>query len=125
MTAQTVYGLGCFYGMIGGLAVSVLQRHPTRRGVWVPVSYLLLAATNLLAVVGGDPWLAGLLAGGGLAIGPLHQGRSLDLLLSAGGGLVVLTTAVWDRPPTTVSVFAAVVCAVMFVESLWSYRRTV
>lgn len=111
-------------GLIFGLAVARLQRHPARRGVWIPTGLGCLAIAFAVRVFGGPEWLTAALGGVCLAFAVCGAvGRAIGAwLLAVGFGVVALTTGSSEGGSAGIM---ALTTAVGFVVSLWSYRRPV
>src|SRR5262245_10692065 len=116
---------GFFTGIIVGYIVAHLQRHPTRRGVWVPIATALLVSGCIVTITHGYGWWLGVLLGisfavavsglVGKAIGPAAVCAVVAVLLMMANSL-----------PTLTSLLAmAVVSVGLLVVTLWSYRRPI
>ena len=103
MTAQQVFVLGCFWGTVCGSGAFILQHHPTRRRIWTPLGFLLVAIANVLVLEGSQLWLAGLLAGAGWIAGQAGSTRrALEFFAQLPVGVEVIWAVLWDMPPPVV-----------------------
>jgi 1-acyl-sn-glycerol-3-phosphate acyltransferase len=111
-------------GLLVGLTVARLQRHPTRRGVWVPAGFGILVAAFAVRASGGPEWLTAALGGTCLAFAVCGAvGRAIGAVaLAVGIGVVVLTTGPSEADSARTM---ALMTAVAFVVSFWCYRRPV
>src|SRR5580698_9404763 len=117
------FALGALAGFICGAAISLLQRHPTRRRIWVPIGFLPLGIANLVALADGLTWITGILAGGGMASSLAGSaGRTMHGVLLVGLAAAVVLMGYTELWTSNVKIVLASLCSVMFVSSLWLYR---
>jgi 1-acyl-sn-glycerol-3-phosphate acyltransferase len=108
-------------GCLLGFAIATLQRHPTRRRIWLPVGYGILVPATF---VGYLP-IIGLLYGiaVGLAASALHE-RAIGIFVLMSSAVAWFVVAMHDSGCLVRSCFA-LFFGVMFVFSLWKHRRPV
>jgi 1-acyl-sn-glycerol-3-phosphate acyltransferase len=118
--------LGSLGGLASGCSTAFLQRHPTRRQCWLPVGFALLLSAYLFTSLETAGWLVGAMAGFSLiaaAVGatPGAIGRR-ELVIAA---ILIFPTMELTRLVPAAPVVMATVCGLMFMASLWLYRRPV
>ena len=119
-----IYGFYC--GIVGGIPIVLLQRHPTRRQFWVALGFGLLTGAFVLTAVEDTGWFSGILAGLGFIGGVAGSTRGIiGRLVLIGSALVYLFASQSDHLSPILSRVMAFFCGTMFIATLWLYRRPV
>jgi 1-acyl-sn-glycerol-3-phosphate acyltransferase len=131
LSTQTYYAY--FGGVLAGCGIVQIQRHITRRKVWLPFGWCLLFLSSLIAAETGYGLMASSLAGAALAAGAAaHIPKAIAVLPFA--ALLALFALIKDLstrtfldglPTRDIAVALAILSGVVLPLSIWRNRRPI
>jgi 1-acyl-sn-glycerol-3-phosphate acyltransferase len=110
--------------IVGGL-MTLLQRHPTRQRMWLPIGFALLLIAQIVGLTSAARWVVELLAGFGFAacLSLLRTQSALSGIAVVAGIATAFLTAFAYRGQSAGDFALIGLTAVLFVITLWLYRR--
>src|SRR5947209_1536480 len=111
-------------GCLATITACLLQRHPTRRRIWIPIGFGVLLVAAIAALRSWDVrFIGGLLGAGFLFVAAGSRTPRADaawMLACVVFFALIIDNDFWTYP---IRIFLAVCCAIVFATSIGFFRR--